>query len=72
MLKKLREDVSREHAQGRAQVEELELQIADLTANFRMRDQFSKELSNTQIYCTTGNEAEGRKEVETVLPEVTS
>jgi hypothetical protein len=42
------------------QVEELELQIADLTANFRMRDQFSGE-SNAQIYGTTGNEAKPNK-----------
>jgi hypothetical protein len=61
MLKKLREDISREHAQGNMQVEELELQIADLTANFRMRDQFSGELSNAQIYGTTGNEAKPNK-----------
>lgn len=61
MLKKLREDSSREHAQGNMQIEELELQIADLTANFRMRDQFSGELSNAQIYGTTSNEATPNK-----------
>jgi hypothetical protein len=61
LLKKIREDSSREHAQGNMQVEELELQIADLTANFRMRDQFSGELSNAQIYGTTGNEAKPNK-----------
>jgi hypothetical protein len=53
-----------ESMQGNMQVEELELQIADLTANFRMRDQFSGELSNAQIYGTTGNEAKPNKKEE--------
>jgi hypothetical protein len=50
-----------QRARRNMQVEELELQIADLTANFRMRDQFSGELSNAQIYGTTGNEAKPNK-----------
>jgi BRCA1-associated protein len=59
LLEKIREESAREQEQGRMQMEELELQIADLTANQKMRHQFSQdeELLNAQIFGTTGNEA---------------
>jgi len=52
VLKNIREESAREHLHGKTQVEELEQQIADLTANQRMRDQFShnEELLNAQIF----------------------
>jgi len=51
LLKKIREETAREQEERRHQIEELEQQIADLTANQQMRDQFSQdeELSNAQI-----------------------
>jgi hypothetical protein len=63
LLKKICEDTNREHQQGNMQVEELEQQIADLTANQRMRDQFSHsdELQNAQIFGTTSAEPKSSK-----------
>jgi hypothetical protein len=57
LLKKVHEETLREQQEGRRQMEELELQIADLTANQRMRDQFSQdeELSNAQIFGTSSS-----------------
>lgn len=51
LLDKIHQEAEREHGAGKRQVEELEQQIADLTANLRMRDRFSQhqELSNAQI-----------------------
>lgn len=58
-LRKIQEEAKAEDKEGRMQVEELEQQIADLTANQKMRNQFSvdKELANSQIFGT----ASGRK-----------
>jgi hypothetical protein len=55
---KLREEASKEQNEGRMQVDELEQQIADLTANQQMRHQFSQdqELLNAQIFGTTGTD----------------
>lgn len=55
MLDKLRAEASKEHDEGKSQVDELEQQIRDLTANLKMMEQFkqNKELSNAQIYGTT-------------------
>lgn len=55
VLKKIQQESAAEHEQGAMQVEEFELQIADLTANQQMRDQFShsEELANAQIFGTT-------------------
>jgi len=56
LLKKIEAEAAREYEQGRIQVEDLEQQIADLTANQRMRHQFSQdeELANSQIWGTSG------------------
>lgn len=54
LLKKIREELASEHEQGQMQIEELELQIDDLTANQRMMQQFSQneDLKNSQIFGT--------------------
>jgi polyhydroxyalkanoate synthesis regulator phasin len=55
LLKKIQEEHRMETEEGKRQVEELEQQVADLSANLRMRQQFSQsdELSNAQIFGTT-------------------
>jgi len=62
VLSKLQEDARAENQKGRIQIQELEQQIADLTTNLRMRHEFSQneELSNAQIYGTTGKEKKKR------------
>lgn len=54
LLKKIQEEHRKENEQGKIQIEDLEQQIADLSANLRMRQQFSQsnELSNAQIFGT--------------------
>mmetsp|Transcript_9980 Transcript_9980/g.16569 ORF Transcript_9980/g.16569 Transcript_9980/m.16569 type:complete len:352 (+) Transcript_9980:3-1058(+) len=54
LLDKIREEAEKEHQQGDMQVEDLEQQVADLTANLRMRHQISQdeELSQAHIYGT--------------------
>jgi hypothetical protein len=54
ILKQIQEEHRRENEQGKMQVEDLEQQIADLTANLRMRQQFfqSDELNNAHIFGT--------------------
>jgi Zn-finger in ubiquitin-hydrolases and other protein len=63
LLKKVHEETFREQQEGRRQMEELELQVADLTANQRMRDQFSQdeELSNAQIFGTASSAQKQKK-----------
>lgn len=63
LLKRVHEETFREQQDGRRQMEELELQVADLTANQRMRDQFSQdeELSNAQIFGTSGSAQKQKK-----------
>jgi BRCA1-associated protein len=63
LLKKVHEETFREQQEGRRQLEELELQVADLTANQRMRDQFSQdeELSNAQIFGTSSSAQKQKK-----------
>ena len=55
LLKKIEEEHWIENEKGRLQIEDLELQITDLEANIRMRQQFSQnnELANAQIFGTT-------------------
>jgi hypothetical protein len=62
-LKKLQEEANRESDRGKMQVEDLELQVADLTANLRMRQQFSQseELNQAQIFGTTAAEPKSAK-----------
>lgn len=52
LLTKIREESAMEYEQGRMQIEELEQQIADLTANQKMMQQFSQneDLKNSQIF----------------------
>jgi hypothetical protein len=54
LLDKIREETEKEHEQGKMLVEDLEQQVADLTANLRMRHQISQdqELSQAHIYGT--------------------
>lgn len=63
LLAKIREEAGKEHDKGNQQVEELEQQIADLTANLRMRHQFSQdqELSNAQIFGTTSRASSSKR-----------
>lgn len=60
LLKQIQEEHRRETEEGKMQVEDLEQQIADLSANLRMRQQFSQshELNNAQIFGTTTSPAE--------------
>ncbi|KAG7371293.1 zinc finger type UBF domain containing protein [Nitzschia inconspicua] len=57
LLKKIQEEHKRENEQGKMQIEDLEQQIADLSANLRMRQQFSQndELNNAQIFGTVAS-----------------
>ena len=52
LLTTIKEEAAKEHIEGSVQVEELEQQIADLTANQNMRRQFSQdeELQQAQIW----------------------
>jgi len=52
LLRNLKEEIAKERQNGTLQVEELELQIADLKANQKMRHQFSQdqELQQAQIW----------------------
>ena len=54
VLEKIRQDAAAEHESYQQQVEELEMQIADLTANQKMMQQFasSEDLKNSQIIAT--------------------
>ena len=54
LLKQLQEDASKMHEEGKFQIEELEQQIQDLTANLRMMKQIAQneELNNAQIFGT--------------------
>jgi hypothetical protein len=64
LLDRIHQEAEREHASGKRQVDELEQQIADLTANLQMRDRFSQnqELSNAQIMgATTTAQAKSKK-----------
>lgn len=63
VLDKIREEAARENEEGKRQVDELEQQISDLTANLRMRDQFvgNEELSNAQIFGTTSNKKQAKR-----------
>jgi hypothetical protein len=59
LVQKLEQETAQEQAAGRQQVDELEQQIADLTANERMRSQFSQneELQQAQIWGMTTTSA---------------
>jgi hypothetical protein len=54
ILKKIQTEHQRENEQGKLQIEDLEQQVADLSANLRMRQQFSQseELNQAQIFGT--------------------
>ncbi len=63
LLEKLRKETRQVHESRSQQMEELELQIADLSANLRMRSQIARneELSQAQIFGTTGGGDKGGK-----------
>ena len=56
LLDKIRTETIKEHEDGKQRVEDLEMQIADLTANLRMMSEFAnnEELSQAQIVGTIG------------------
>ena len=56
LLEKEKEDFEKESAAGQLQIEELEQQIRDVTANIRMREQIASrnDLNQAQIYGTSG------------------
>jgi hypothetical protein len=58
LLKNIQEEHRRENELGKMQIEDLEQQITDLSANLRMRQKFSQsdELNNAQIFGTTSPE----------------
>lgn len=55
LIQKMEQEARQEAQQGKLQVEDLEQQVHDLTANLKMRQQFcqSEELSQAQIFGTT-------------------
>lgn len=57
LLNSIKKETVKERTEGKLQVEELEQQIADLTANEQMRNQFSQdeELQQAQIWGTSGS-----------------
>jgi BRCA1-associated protein len=63
LLDKIQEEAARENMEGQMQMDELEQQVADLTANLRMRHQFSQdeELNNAQIFGTRSSNADSGK-----------
>ena len=63
LLAKITEEANVEHQEGKMQVEEMEQQISDLTANLKMRKQFSQsaELSNAQIFGTVSSDSKPAK-----------
>ena len=70
MIKNIEGEARQENDIGKMQVEDLEQQVRDLTANLRMRQQFSQsaELNNAQIFGTDakpassmGNGRKGKK-----------
>lgn len=63
LLEKIRKETGMVIEQGRQRVEDLEMQIADLTANLRMMSQFalSDELNQAQICGTIGG-SKGKKQ----------
>ncbi|KAL7546394.1 hypothetical protein ACHAWF_009729 [Thalassiosira exigua] len=63
LLEKIRQETLSEHESGKQRMEDLELQITDLTANLRMMSQFAnnEELSQAQIFGTIGGEKGGKQ-----------
>lgn len=62
LLKKIQEEHRKENMMGKQHIEDLEQQIADLSANLRMRQQFSsnEELNNAQIFGTVTTSANSK------------
>ena len=70
LLKTVQDDTALEQQEASRQMEELEQQIADLTANHRMRSQFSQddELAQAQIFGTVSSaEKPGKKSMKKLL-----
>jgi BRCA1-associated protein len=63
LLVKVQDEAKREQEGGKMQVEDLEQQVSDLTANLKMRQQFSEseELSQAQIFGTKSSESKTAK-----------
>eukprot|EP00980_Cylindrotheca_fusiformis_P031320 scaffold26170_cov132-Cylindrotheca_fusiformis.AAC.2 len=63
LLKEIEKEASLEAQRGKMQVEDLEQQVGDLTANLRIRRQFSQneELQRAQIFGTTSSNSDSKK-----------
>lgn len=59
LIQKVRNEIDEEQIKGRTEIDDLEQQIQDLTANQSLRQQFTdnEELANAQIYGTSGEES---------------
>mmetsp|Transcript_5884 Transcript_5884/g.14734 ORF Transcript_5884/g.14734 Transcript_5884/m.14734 type:complete len:819 (+) Transcript_5884:185-2641(+) len=63
LLDKIRKETVAEHESGKQRMEDLEMQIEDLTVNLRLLSRFANdgELSQAQIFGTTGGEKNGKQ-----------
>ena len=60
LLDKIRSEALNEHESGKRRMEDLEMQVADLTANLRMMSQLGEEERGGTICGTIGGENEGK------------
>ncbi|KAL3811909.1 hypothetical protein ACHAXA_001434 [Cyclostephanos tholiformis] len=60
LLERIRKETLTEHESGRRRLEDLEMQVADLTANLRMMSQLGEEERGGTICGTIGGENEGK------------
>jgi predicted RNase H-like nuclease (RuvC/YqgF family) len=60
LLEKMRRETLTEHESGRRRLEDLEMQVADLTANLRMMSQLGEEERGGTICGTIGGYNEGK------------
>jgi hypothetical protein len=63
LLQKIKEESGHERESGKHEIDDMQQQISDLTANLMMRQQIaqSQELSNAQIFGTSGEEKTTKK-----------
>ena len=61
LLEKIRKETLAEHESGRRRMEDLEMQVADLTANLRMMSQLGEEERGGTICGTIGGEDGGKQ-----------
>jgi hypothetical protein len=61
LLEKIHQETMKEHESGKMRLEDLEMQVADLTANLRMMAQLKEEEIGGTICGTVGGETGGKK-----------